>query len=781
MSDPPLRAPKILSIHLQISQYPILAKQIRRRMRDELYRRGVISRERLEAEVKEKAELSQKREGLVNPLAEEGDDVWEQRLQQIRDQQTDFYFAYNLPIKLFESLIEELLAERSVHREESGLALFNPELTPVELLLHQLEQLEALPEERRERARTEIEAVTAVLVKTMVSDQPGFGRMARRWLAREDFQFIQSRRIGEGKIGGKAGGLLLAWKILRTVLPQEIHRMAIPNSYFIGADVFYHFLADNHLELPNQKHKSLDQVRSEYPTIQEEFLRHRLPEDVADRLREILITAGNTPLIARSSSLLEDGVGTAFAGKYVSVFCPNQGTVQERLRDLTAAVQRVYASVFNPDALFYRGRMGLLDYDERMSVLIQEVQGSTYRDGFFPTLAGVAFSYSPIVWDSRLRKEEGFCRLVMGLGTRAVVRVAEDYPRLVMLSHPALRPENTPADIRRYSQKIVDVIDLRCAELSSWPVSRLLRADYPVLRWLASVDRGDTVMPVFSIGPDFQPERMVLTMDNFLQQSDFVGLLKGVLSTLAREYGVPVNVEFAVTLDPESATPEMTFHLLQCRAQTGVSGGVPFKIPKGIPAEDKFFIATRVVPQGAVRQVDAVCFVDPEAYGALADAGERKTVAGIIGRLNKLLEGRSFILIGPGRWGSINPLLGVPVTYADIFNTRALVELAVTQQGAQPEPSYGTHFFQDLVEASIFPIAVYPDQPGDLFRPEWMANAKNSLAEMLPDVHNPNDCVKLVNIPREFDGKKMDLLMDGETAVAFLVEPDRDGYPERAG
>ncbi|HEY5118792.1 MAG TPA: hypothetical protein VII90_04985, partial [Anaerolineales bacterium] len=245
MSDPPLRAPKILSIHLQISQYPILAKQIRRRMREELYRRGVISRERLEAEVKEKAELSQKREGLVNPLAEEGDDVWEQRLQQIRDQQTDFYFAYNLPIKLFESLIEELLAERSVHREESGLALFNPELTPVELLLHQLEQLEALPEERRERARTEIEAVTAVLVKTMISDQPGFGRMARRWLAREDFQFIQSRRIGEGKIGGKAGGLLLAWKILRTVLPQEIHRMAIPNSYFIGADVFYHFLADN--------------------------------------------------------------------------------------------------------------------------------------------------------------------------------------------------------------------------------------------------------------------------------------------------------------------------------------------------------------------------------------------------------------------------------------------------------------------------------------------------------------------------------------------------------
>jgi hypothetical protein len=779
MSVPLPNTPPILSIHLQISQYPILARQIRRRMREELYRLGVISRERLESDAKEKAELSQNREGLLNPLAEEGDEDWEQRLQQIRDQLTDFYFAYNLPIGLFESLIAELLADRGVRREKSGVELFNPELTPVEILLRQLGQLEALPADQRERVRAETEEITAVLVKTMISDEPVFLRLARRWLSEEDFQFIQSRRIGEGKIGGKAGGLLLAWKILRTVLPDEIHRMAIPNSYFIGADVFYKFLADNQLDYSIQKFKSLDQVRSEYPAIEKEFLKHSLPGDVSDRLREILSATDNTPLVARSSSLLEDGFGTAFAGKYLSIFCSNQGAIEERLRDLSTAIRRVYASVFNPDALFYRRRMGLLERVERMSVLVQEVQGSAYHDGFFPALAGVAYSYSPIVWDSRLRKEEGFCRLVMGLGTRAVARVAEDYPRLVMLSHPTLRPENTPAEVRRYSQKTVDVVDLTSAELSSWPITRLLDADFPGLRWLASVDRGDTVMPVFSLGPDLAPERMLLTMDNFLQQSGFVGLLKRVLANLAREYGVPVNLEFAVTLNPESAKPEMTFHLLQCRAQTGVSGEVPFTMPKNIPAEDKFFIATRVVPQGAVRQVDAVCYVDPEIYGALADAGERKAVAGIVGRLNKLLEGRTFILIGPGRWGSINPLLGVPVTYADIFNTRALVELAVLQQGAVPEPSYGTHFFQDLVEASIYPIAVYPDHPGELFREQWMADAKNSIAELLPDAYNPKDCVKLVDIPRAFDGKKMDLLMDGETAVAFLVEPDRETYPVR--
>ena len=154
---------------------------------------------------------------------------------------------------------------------------------------------------------------------------------------------------------------------------------------------------------------------------------------------------GKTPLIVRSSSLLEDNFGTSFAGKYASHFCPNQGTLKENLRDLTLAIRRTYASVSSPDALFYRRRMGLIDYDERMAILLQTVQGQTYRHYLFPTLAGVAFSYSPVVWSPRLRREEGFVRLVLGMGTRAVERVGEDYVRLINLSHPMLRPEIDPA------------------------------------------------------------------------------------------------------------------------------------------------------------------------------------------------------------------------------------------------------------------------------------------------------------------------------------------------
>jgi len=775
MPEHPLDVPDILSIYLQISQYPILARQIRRHMREELYRRGVLSREKLEAEVREKAVLSQKREGLVNPLAEENTHLWDERLQQIRDHLTDFYFAHNLPIELFEKLIDTVLSERNQRHPESHIRYFNPELAPTELLIDQLGSYETLSTDQREPIRPMFEEMVSVLVKMLISDQPGFVRVARKWLTAEDFRFVRSRMVGSGKIGGKAGGLLLAWRILRASAPDLARQMVIPRSHFIGANVFYDFITENGLEYENHKFKPLDQIRAEYPQIQEECLRGGFPERAAGQLREILGSSAKTPLIVRSSGLLEDGIGTAFAGKYISIFCPNQGSEEENLRDLLDAVRRVYASVFNPDVLAYRRRMELLECDERMAILLQEVQGRAHGRYFFPAMAGVAFSYSPIVWNPKLRREEGFCRIVLGLGTRAVNRVAEDYPRLVTLSHPALRPETTPVEIRRYSQKTADVVDLEAGRLATVPVAQLLTGEYPALTWIASVDQDDTLMPPVALGLQTAPDRMVLTFDNVLQKTEFVPLVKKVLATLARQYDVPVDVEFAVTLDASGPNPAFTLHLLQCRLQSGMRGGLPCRIPRGIPAEDKFFIATRVVPQGAVQHVSYICYVDPDGYGRLADPGARKAVAEMVGRLNKVLETQSFILIGPGRWGSIDPLLGVPVTYADIFNTRMLVELAVEQQGAVPEPSYGTHFFQDLVEAEIFPVALYPDQPGDLFRRDWLARARNWLDDILPGAAGAQDCLKLVNIPGEFGGKKLDIFMDGETAVAFLAKPDGNG------
>ena len=774
MAELALEAPRIQAIYLQIANYPILAQEIRRHMRDELFRRGIITSEALEEEVRQKAILSQRREG-VGGQPGEAEPLWQQRQQTIRDYLTDFYFAYNLPLELFQNIISDLLAHRSVQEDELDIH-FNPELAPLDLLLKQAARYEALPEAERATVRHHLEEIIVVLIKTMISDHLGFVHVAKGWFTAEDLEFIYTRRIGTGKIGGKAAGLLLAWKILQAYAPLMAQQMVLPESYFIGTDVFYDFLSLNRLEpFINQKYKPLEQIRQDYPQLRAVYEQGHFPETITEQLSAILQKMGKTPLIVRSSSLLEDRFGTAFAGKYDSVFCPNQGTLEENRTALTLAIRRIYASASNPDALLYRRRMGLLDYDERMAILLQEVQGQTYRHYFFPALAGVGFSLTPILWHPRLRREDGFVRLVWGLGTRAVNRVADDYPRLITLSHPTLRPEGSLSAMRYYSQHFIDLIDLEANALVTLPVEQVIGLDYPPLRWVASVDEGDTLMPIVSLGPQVSPKNLVLTFDALLQRSDFVAHMKSMLSILSQQYHFPVDVEFAVTLTPDSPRPRLTFHLLQCRPQSSMKGEPVRSIPADVPEQDKVFLATRMAPQGAVSGIEYVIYVDPLRYSALTDPVSRHEVARMVGQLDKALEGRPFIMVGPGRWGSANPELGVPVTYADICNSHALVEIAVAQEGIVPEPSYGTHFFQDLVEAEIYPLAIYPEEPGDFLNQAFLDQAQNRLANLLLEAARYSDCVKVIHVPSERHGRHLEIVMDGERALAYLSSPQVTG------
>jgi hypothetical protein len=676
---------------------------------------------------------------------------------------------------LFHHIVEELVAERRAQRGDlpalDEIALtFNPELAPLDLLLQKASQYEALPTADHAKVRHHLEEIKVVLIKTMVSDQLSFIGVAKAWFTAADFEFIHTHRIGSGKIGGKAAGMLLAWKILQQAAPEVATRTAVPRSYFVGADVFYDFKAVNNLEYINQKYKSLEQIRAEYPDVVNTYVHGRFPEPIADRLRALLGEVGRAPLIVRSSSLLEDNFGTSFAGKYASYFCANQGTPRENLHDLTTAIRRVYASVSSPDALIYRRRMGLLDYDERMAILIQEVQGERHGRYFFPTLGGVAFRQSPLVWNSRLRREEGFVRMVLGLGTRAVERVAEDYPRLVFLSHPLLRPEVTPAAIEHYAQRLMDVIDVEANALVTVPAREVLNPDFFALRWVASLKDDDTLRPLRSLGPQVVPERLVLTFDALLKQTDFVPLLKSALTSLSEHYGFPVDVEFALTLRPDErdARPRLTLHLLQCRPQSSMRGGSQRPVPANVPAPDQVFLATRLVPEGLVSGVEYIVYVDPAAYDRLTPA-RRAEVARQVSRLNKALEGRSFILMGPGRWGSSNMQLGVPVAYADIYNARALVELSSARSGSAPDPSYGTHFFQDLVESQIYSLAVITGQGDDFVNQAFLDGAHNALPGFLPGADGCGDCLKVIHVPAERAGRRADLVMDGERALAFLA------------
>ena len=773
MSQTPPESSKILEIYLLIAQYPMLASDIRRRMRDELFRRGIITPQRFDAEVKEKAIQSQQREGMINGFLEESAEQWELRWSRVRRTLTDFYFAYNLPIEILHHILDELRTPQADGRSNppDHSLPFNPELAPLEMVLRQAEKYEALPEEQRGEIDHHLQELRVVLLKSLVSDQLAFIHIARRWFTTTDFNMILERRIGTGKIGGKAAGLLLAYKILKSTAPETFNQINLPRSYFIGADVFYDFMAANRVEFLNQKYKTAEQIRDEYPRIQEQYSRGRFPEDVAHQLREVLREVGNTPLIVRSSSLLEDNFGMSFAGKYLSIFCPNQGSLRENLRDLTLAIRQIYASVFGPDALMYRRHVGLLDYDERMAILLQEVQGERYHQYYFPTLAGVAYSYSPIVWNPRFKREDGFMRLVMGLGTRAVDRIAGDYPRMINLSHPQLRPDVTPEAIRYYSQHYVDTLDLEQNTMTTIPAESVLAADYPPLRWLVSVDDGETIHPPLTLGRSLDPKQLILTFDGLLQRGTFVPLLKTVLNRLEQEYEQPVDIEFAVSVTSDAGKPRFTFHLLQCRPQNQFSeeSGEVQSLPTDLAAQDKLLLCTRMVPQGRVSQIEYIVYVDSEAYYQLDSLEDHAKVARCIGQINSALEGHTFILIGPGRWGSSDSMQGVPVTYADIFNTRALVEVASNKSGFAAEPSYGTHFFQDLVESQIYPLAVYPDEPGDHLNLDFIRQSKNQIAKFIPEPSKTCQCIKVIHIPGERPASQMEMLMDGQTGLGYLT------------
>ncbi len=770
----PKAMPKVLELYLEISRYPILAKRIRERMRAELFARHIIAPDAFEQEVREKAIHSQLLEGLEYPYEPEAPETWQERVQQIQDHLTDFYFAHNLPHSLFAEIVQSLLKRRMPGGE--AILTFNPELAPWDMLFAKADEYETYPPEEKAKVKHHLQEIIVVLIKGMLNDQLAFVGIAKNFLTIADLKEIRRRRIGRGKIGGKAAGMLLAHKILQHTLAENDvdlkQRISIPDSYFIGCDVFYEFHEINRLhDFQNQKYKTREAIIADYPKVAEAFANGRFPQEVMTRLRDILVEVGQSPLIVRSSSLLEDSFGSSFAGKYDSFFCPNQGTLDENLAALAGAIKRVYASVLNPNALFYRRQKDLLDYDERMAVLIQKVEGRRFGNYHFPVVAGVAFSRNPFRWNRKIRREDGFLRLVWGLGTRAVERVANDYPRMVALSHPRLRPEKTTQEIRKYSQHFVDLIDLAENRLKTLPVAEVISADYPGIRLLAALDKGDYVQPIFFLGSDLNPAAMVLTFDGLVQDAAFVSAMKTILKTLEKYYKGSVDVEFAVDILAERPHPEYSFRLLQCRPLTSQEWGEGPEIPADVPEADKLFSANKLVPQGVASNIRYIVYVDPEMYSRIAEHSTKFEIGRIVGRLNKRLENEQFILMGPGRWGSSNIDLGVKVTYVDIYNTRVLVEIAMEKEGETPEVSYGTHFFQDLVESGIYPLPLYPDDKSTIFNRAFLDGAPNVLPNLLPADASYATCIKVIDVPAASNGRFLEIVMNGEQdeALAYLT------------
>ena len=771
-----LRSPTAtIDIYIKLAQYPILADQVRLRMREELFRRGVINQEEFEREVKEKAIESQRREGLHDPFGQEEAHNWQRRKERIRDYQTDAYFANNLGGSLLEQIIGEVLHNQPSPTDSDELT-FNPEIAPWELLFQQGEIYEALPPPELDKVKHHLEEIKVVLIKRMISDQLPFIGVARKVFSIADLRRIFRRRIGTGKIGGKAAGMTLAWKILQQKDPKFGPDLSdfveIPDSFFIGTEVIYEFRLMNKLDkFMNQKYRPLEEIRAEYPKVLASHLNGRFPDSIVDEFRDLLVRLGNSPLIVRSSSLLEDNFGFSFAGKYNSFFCPNQGTPEENLEDFLNAIRRVYASTLNPEAILYRQHHGLIDYDERMAILVQRLRGKPHGRYFFPTLAGVAFSQNPFRWNPKIRREDGFLRLVWGMGTRAVDRVDHDYPRMIALSHPQLRPETSAAAIRQYSQWYIDVIDLEDNEFKSLHIQDILTENYPELRYVASLDKGDYLQDILSLGSRDPHTQFVLTFNYLTKDRKFIKLMRTALQRLEATYRTPVDVEFTVEIIPNYPYPDYRLHVLQCRPLSQRGKQEKVHIPTDIPTEDLLFRATDLIPNGKAEAIRYIIFIDPTCYRGISDPTIKLELGRAVSRLNHLLENDNFILMGPGRWGSANLDLGVKVTYADIYNTKVLIEMAIPQDGNVPELSYGTHFFQDLVESGIYSLPIHLVEDKAFFNWAFFNESPNALASLSPQDDYLSDYLQVIDIAAATPNRRLTILMDGakDEAVGYLV------------
>ncbi len=664
-------------------------------------------------------------------------------------------------------------------REDRAGNLVRP-LTDVSLPLGRLGEAVRRYQQVRARDLHLSEAAAAglrvSLIRRLITDRLDFINISKRHIDIDDFlaltEHIVGPQAGTGKLGGKSAGLFLAQQILKraTASHPELEDLSTPKTWYVASDGLLDFVRYNNLDgVWEQKYKPVEIVRQDYPHIVQLFKNSHFPGDVRRGLAQVLDDLGDTPLVVRSSSLLEDQLGAAFSGKYKSLFLANQGSREQRLAALEDAIAEVYASVFGPDPIEYRAERGLLDFHEEMGILIQEVVGRRVGRYFLPAFAGVAFSRNEFRWSPRIQREDGLLRLVPGLGTRAVDRLTDDYPVLLAPGQPDLRVNASFDEVIRYSPKMVDVIDLQdnCFVTRRFhELVKELGEDWPAIRLLVSVVRDGRFQRPMPYTTDYAKEPTVCTFEALISTTLFVRQVSTMMAQLEEALGSPVDIEFAH--DGER------LHLLQCRPQSQSPDDRAAVIPRGTPPEDIVFSAKRYVSNGTVPDLHYLVYVDPEAYAALPDEASMSAVGRAVGRLNRTLPRRRFALMGPGRWGSRGDIrLGVRVTYSDISNTALLVEIARRKGSYVPDLSFGTHFFQDLVEASIRYLPLYPDERGVHFAESFLLSSPNALASVLPEEARMEGVVRVIDVRAASDGRVLRVLMNAEDdeALGYLTDP----------
>ena len=564
------------------------------------------------------------------------------------------------------------------------------------------------------------------MCKIMMTRDPKMREMVRKNFTVEDYFAVRDHMIGTGMIGGKSCGMLLARAIIRNIEPDISDVLEPHDSFYVGSDMYYTYIVDNDLwDL-----RIRQRTDEGYFTLAEEFankiMEGTFSQAMRDQFVRIIEYYGQDPYIIRSSSILEDGFGNAFAGKYESVFCANRGSLEERLDEFEHAIKIVYSSTMSLSALDYRKRRGLADRDEQMALLIQRVSGSYYGSYYMPCAAGVGYSYSPY----RIMKDTdptvGMLRLVMGLGTSAVDRTEGSYPRVVNLDMPEKSSYSSSADKHKFSQGKAEVINMTDRQLEKLAYEKMESNIPKYLEKILLEHDTEAESRLREMGR--RREVKFISCKGLVKNATLMDQMKRMLRCIQDEYEYPVDTEFTINI---SENGEYSIDLLQCRplqVQKGKTGTV---VPSDIP-EERILLESKGASMGMSKasELDIIVYVDPVKYYNMPYK-DKNLVAKLIGKVNWHYRdlNKHMMLIVPGRVGTTSPELGVPTAFSDISAFDIICETEESKAGYNPELSYGSHIFQDLVEAEILYTAVFQGDKTLHYTPEKLEKTRDMIRD----------------------------------------------------
>lgn len=433
------------------------------------------------------------------------------------------------------------------------------------------------------------EAVKELLIDLLVGKKSRLKPLCIQYFKLSDIVKIASREIGTGYIGGKSVGMLLSRRIITRSDENKAYfkpRLESHDSFYLGSDIFYTYVVENGLWELRMKQKTPEGYFTYAKELKEKLYHGSFSRMLRDEFMRMLEYYGQSPIIVRSSSLLEDNFGNAFAGKYESVFCVNQGTPEERLNSFMDAVRVVYASTMNQDALQYRKNRGLSEEDEQMAILVQRVSGDYYGDYFFPHAAGVANSSNLYVYDSNIDMDAGMLRLVFGLGTRAVDRIIGDYVKIVALDDPLRESLLHYGEEQKYSQHKVDVLNLKERCWQTVELSAIKDLDIRTNKNLFWVRDWDMESRLREIGRDCSKVPPIMNFKKLLRDTDFPIFMRRMMKILTEAYEYPVDTEFTVNFDRDG---NFKMNLVQCRPLQTRGLGKSIPMPENMDKSDCIF------------------------------------------------------------------------------------------------------------------------------------------------------------------------------------------------